>query len=233
MLRALLFDFNGVLVDDEPIHFELLARVLREEGLELGETEYQECYLGLDDRSCFTKALEAAGETATPDRLSRLVARKSAYYHVRVRMEGFPIYAGARELVEEAAAAGLMLGVVSGALRDEVEGALDQMGVRERFKCLVSADDVEAGKPDSEGYRRGLELLNSLPPLPERLLHPHEVLAIEDAPAGLEAARRLGLATLGVAHTRPGADLSAADHVVDTLADLRLDDLRRLYSQGT
>lgn len=232
MLRAILFDFNGVLVDDEPIHFELLRRVLREEGLDLDEHDYYDHYLGCNDRSCFEKALRVAGEEPTPDRISRLVARKGAYYLVRVRMQGFPVYPGAVELVRSAADRGLMLGVVSGALRDEVEGALSQLDLRASFKCLVTAEDVVAGKPDPEGFRRGLELLNALPPLPQRLLHPHEVLAIEDTPAGITAAQRLGLSTLGVAHTRDREHLAAADRVVPSLVDLDADQLIQLFAEA-
>ena len=231
VLRAILFDWNGVLVDDEPIHLELLERVLREEGLALPADEDCSAFLGTDDRTCFERALTAVGEDATPDRLSRLIARKSAYYLVRVRLQGFPIFAGAVELVEAAAERGLMLGVVSGALRDEVEGALQQMGVRQHFKCLVTAEDVARGKPDPEGFRRGLELLNSLPPLPARLLHPHEVLAVEDSVPGLEAARKCGLSTLAVAHSHPAETLvELADQVVEGLDAVDLETLSTQFA---
>ena len=157
------------------------------------------------------------------------MARKGAYYMMRVRIEGYPIFAGARELVEAASEAGLMLGVVSGALRAEVEGALTQLSLEDRFKALVTAEDVRRGKPDPEGFRRGLMLLNGTPPLPQRLLHPHEVLAIEDSPHGLEAARQTGLATLGVAHSHDLGQLELADRIVESLEDLDLPRLRELF----
>ena len=126
-----------------------------------------------------------------------------------------------------------MLGVVSGALRQEVEGALRQAGLAERFKVLVTAEDVAEGKPDPEGYRRALEALNSLPPLPERLLHPHEVLAVEDSPAGLAAAAAIGLVTLGVAQTYPPDALRDADQVAASVKGLTLDHLERLYAEAS
>lgn len=230
MLRAILFDFNGVLVDDEPLHLELFQRVLGEEGIELSVDDYRTRYLGHDDSSCFADLLARAGRPATPDRLSRLIARKSAYYHQRIRADGFPIFPGAAELIADAVDAELMLGVVSGALRDEVEGALDQIGVRAHFKCLVCAEDVDRGKPDPEGYRRGLEQLNALPPLPSRLVHPHEVLAIEDTPAGLQAAAAASLSTLAVAHTYPESELEPADQVVPSLGELDLRELQKLFA---
>jgi len=232
VLRAILFDFNGVLVDDEPIHLEMFQRVLAEEGVALTPEDYFRDYLGFDDRQCFAAVLEAAGETPTVPRLMRLIARKAAYYQERMHESGYPLFPGAAELVGGAAAAGLMLGVVSGALREEVDGALRQSGLASSFKVLVTAEDVAMGKPDPEGYRRALEALNVLPPLPERLVHPHEVLAVEDSPAGLAAAAGAGLLTLGVAHTYPQEHLAAADAVAASLDGLSLDGLERLLAEA-
>jgi len=231
MLRAVLFDFNGILVDDEPIHLELFQKVLAEEGIALSAADYYASYLGFDDRGCFSAVLAAAGEAATVPRLMRLSARKASYYQERIRREGYPFFPGAVELVREVSAAGRMLGVVSGALLEEVEGALRQAGVRERFKILVTAEDVAEGKPSPEGYLRALEALNSEPPLPERLLHPHEVLAIEDSQAGLAAAAELGLVTLGVAHTYPAEQLRLADAVAESLEGMTLVRLERLFAE--
>jgi beta-phosphoglucomutase len=231
VLRAVLFDFNGVLVDDEPIHLQMFQRVLTEEGISLSAEDYYPEYVGLDDRGCFAAVLAAAGEAATVPRLMRLVARKASYYQERMRRDGTPFFPGAVELVEALARRGTMLGVVSGALREEVEGALRQTGILERFKILVTAEDVGESKPDPEGYRRALEALNSLPPLPERLLHPHEVLAVEDSPAGLAAAAELGLATLGISHTVPAHRLSGADAVAENLRELTPERLERLFSE--
>jgi beta-phosphoglucomutase len=233
MLRAILFDFNGVLVDDEPIHLRLLQQVLGEEGIALSAEDYYREYLGLDDRGCFSALLARGGQEASPARLMRLIARKASYYQDLIRRQGYPFFAGATELVGAAAGRGLMLGVVSGALREEVEGALRQVGLRERFKVLVTAEDVAASKPDPEGYLRALEALNSEPPLPERLLHPHEVLALEDSEAGLRAAAEAGLVTLGVAHTYPASRLAPAHAVVEGLSDLGLGRLEELFAEAS
>lgn len=232
MLRAILFDFNGVLVDDEPVHLEMFQRVLAEEGISLTAEDYYRDYLGMDDRGCFAGVLQKAGEAATVPRLMRLIARKASYYQERMRERGYPFFPGAAELVSELAAAGRMLGIVSGALREEVEGALRQAGLRDRFKVLVTAEDVTEGKPDPDGYRKALDALNSEPPLPERLLHPHEVLAVEDSPAGLSAAADVGLSTLGVAHTYPAARLRMADAQADSLRGMTVERLDRLLAEA-
>ena len=107
MLRAILFDFNGILVDDEPIHFELFQKVLAEEEIALTSEDYYAKYLGFDDRGCFKAAFAAAGRALTPEALARLIERKSAYYQELVRQQGFPVYPGAAELVAAVADAGL------------------------------------------------------------------------------------------------------------------------------
>lgn len=226
MLRAILFDFNGVLVDDEPVHLELFQEIFRREGVEVSSADYYARLIGLDDRGCFRTVLEEAGQAAGPERLAELIARKSALYDRWVRERGFPFFPGAAELVADVAGE-LALGVVSGALRGEVEAALEELGVRRHFRSVVAAEDVAAAKPDPEGYRRGLELLNSRPPRPAPPIAPRETLAIEDTPAGLAAAAAAGLATLGVAQTCPAVELASADRVVESVSGL---DRRRLQS---
>jgi beta-phosphoglucomutase len=231
VLRAVLFDFNGILVDDEPVHLEMFQRVLAEEGITLTAEDYYRDYLGFDDRGCFAAVLQAAGEAATVPRLMRLIARKSSYYQDYIRRNGYPFFPGAVELVREVADSGRRLGVVSGALREEVEGALRQAGLLERVPIIVTAEDVTESKPDPESYRRALVALNSEPPLPERLIHPHEVVAIEDSPAGLSAAADAGLLTLGVAQTYSADKLTQADAVTEKLAGLSVDALERLLTE--
>jgi phosphoglycolate phosphatase/beta-phosphoglucomutase len=233
VLRALLLDFNGVLLDDEPLHLELLRRVLAEEGIALGADEARRRFLGRPDRACFAAALGAAGRDAAAHQVERLVARKASYYRDEVQRRGHSFFPGAIDLVRQAAAADLMLGIVSGALADEVDGALRQAGVRPLFKALVTGDDVAEGKPSPEGYRLGMQLLNATPPLPERLLHPHEVLAIEDSPPGIAAARAAGLVTLAVTHSWPAAELAAADVVAPGLDGVTLTRLQALYADAS
>ncbi len=96
---------------------------------------------------------------------------------------------------------------------------------------MVTAEDVTEGKPDPEGYLRALQELNSLPPLPERLFHPHEVLAIEDSPAGLSAAADVGLVTLGVAQTYSARQLSQADAVAEKLQGMTVERLEQLFAE--
>jgi len=148
------------------------------------------------------------------------VARKAAYYQAEIRAGGYPFAAGAAAAVNALAAAGLPLGVVSGALRAEVEGALRAAGLRERFAFVVTAEDVAHGKPDPEGYLRALALLRRGDAGGDRLVHPHEVVAVEDSPAGLAAAAAAGLATLAVIAGPLDGVRPAADAVVGSVAEI-------------
>lgn len=229
----MLLDFNGVLVDDEALHEELLRKVLGEEGIELSPGRYREVFAGRDDRGGLARVLAEEGVDASPADVMALVARKARGYQEVARRRGFSFFPGALELVEGAARQGLMLGLVSGALREEIVQALHQASLRQYFKALVTAEDVREGKPSPEAYLLAVDLLNAEPPLPERLLHPHEVLAVEDSPAGVEAARQAGLTTLAVASVYGDEDLAAADLRVRSLADIDPDRLQGLFGEAS
>ncbi|MEZ5332236.1 MAG: HAD family phosphatase [Thermoanaerobaculia bacterium] len=233
MLRAVLLDFNGILVDDEAIHEELLREVLAGEGIELPPERYREAFAGRDDRGGLMRVLGEEGVDASPADVMALVARKARGYQEVARRRGFSFFPGALELVEAAARQGLMLGLVSGALREEIVQALHQASLRQHFKVMVTAEDVREGKPAPEAYLLALDLLNAEPPLPERLLHPHEVLAVEDSPAGVEAAREAGLTTLAVASVYDDDELAAADLRVRSLAEIDPQRLQELFSEAS
>jgi len=232
VLRAVLFDFNGVLVDNVDVHSHLLAQVLNEEGLP-SEAAGGSSLRARSDREVLAAILEGAGKGSEPAAVNRLVARKAGYYQAHVRQHGYTFYPGALELVESAADQGLMLGIVCGALREEIVQALHQSGLRRYFKALVSAEDVRRGKPHPEIYQRALEELNNQPPLPERLLHPHEVLAVESSPMGLTAATGAGLVCLGVAHRFELCQLATASAAVHSLAEINPGRLQGLFAEAS
>ena len=219
MTTAVLFDFNGVLVDDEDVHFEAFRRVLAVPGVTIAHDVYRR-YLGYDDRGTIVALLAHYGRRADVDEddLARLVARKQASYaelageHPRL---GF----GARALVRALRDAGVPLAIVSGARRAEIDAVLDGSELGGCFTAVVAAEDVARGKPDPEGYRLALARLEAA--AGARLAG----VAIEDAPAGLQAARAAGLRCIGLATTCPAAELAGADEIVASLAAL---DVRRL-----
>lgn len=215
MLAGVVFDFDGVLVDTEPLHFEALREVLRSQGLDCAWEEYLSRYIGCDDRDAFREAYRAAGKTLSEQELARQVAHKADVFERLLREAAWRPYPGAVELVRELAGQ-VPLALCSGALRRDVAPILERVGLAGAFDVVVTADDVARSKPDPESYRKAHAGLVAA--YPGRALPPERVVAIEDTPFGIEAARRAGLLVLAVTHTHPAAALHGAWRVVDSLA---------------
>lgn len=224
MPRAIIFDFNGILADDEEVHFLMFQRVLGEEGILLAREKYYGEYLGYDDRGCFRAACLAAGRMLSDEDLADLIGRKSAYYTAHVAGHDV-LYPGAAEAVWRMSGR-YALAVVSGALRSEINDILGRAGLRSLFRVVVAAEDVSAGKPDPEGFVKALAELNGKETASP--IRPDECLVIEDSHAGIEAARRAGMPVLAIAHTYPAESLRDADDVIPSIADLTIEAVERL-----
>jgi beta-phosphoglucomutase len=226
---ATFFDFNGVLVNDEIVHFETFREVLAPLGVSLSEEAYLQRYLGFDDSGAFRAILEDAGRAPSLELVAQLIETKRPLYMKRAR-SSLPTFPGAAELVRRRAAAGPAL-VVSGALRDEVELGLELLGVRASIQHVVSAEDTPACKPDPQGYLLGVRWLAER----DQAGAAARGLVIEDSLAGVEAAKAAKLPCVAVAHTYSERELlqAGADAVTQTLAgidELWLSELyRRLY----
>ena len=210
---ATLFDFNGVLVDDESVHLAAFREVLAPLGVTFDDATYSERYLGFDDAGAFRAMLADAGRTVTESLVTELIEAKMPVYMARIA-GSLVIFAGAAEIVRRRAERGIV-GIVSGALRSEIEHCLGVMGVRELVAFIVSAEDTAACKPHPEGYLLGLAEL-------ARRGAPRTAVVIEDSIAGVEAARSAGLRCAAVTHSYPAERLRAAgaDVVAATLAEL-------------
>jgi HAD superfamily hydrolase (TIGR01509 family) len=217
MIRAVIFDFNGVIVDDEAIHYELLRRVLADSGVTITETEYAEEYLGYDDRGCLEVALGRAGQTFDRDRIDQLIARKAGLYEEWAERE-LRVFPGAAEVIR-----GLSvrwpLAVCSGALEQEIAFALEALGVSGEFEAIVAAEDTEACKPDPEGYLLALDALRASG---HEDLEAGHCLVIEDSLAGIRAGKHAGMWVVAVAHTYTEPELrsAGADAVAVSLAEI-------------
>jgi beta-phosphoglucomutase len=220
MIRAVIFDFNGVLVDDEHVHFELFREILAQEGIALSEEKYHAEYLGYDDRGCFEAALAEAGQDAGPQRIEALIARKAERY-ATVAENGLRFFPGVPDSLA-ALADRWPLAICSGALRPEIEFALNRLRVRERVAAIVSAEDTTRCKPDPQGYLLALDALRAQPGGRLADLKASECLVIEDSLAGVASAKAAGMWAIAVAHTYdPDALAEAgADVVIPGLVPL-------------
>ena len=222
MLKAIIFDFDGVLADTEPLHFRIFQQVLQEEGLPLSERDYYEKYVGFDDRGCFHAILSEHGRPAPPETIQQLVERKAAMMlgHITTTKVVYPgVVAFVKDVVNR-----YRLAIVSGALRHEIELILKAACMRDDFEHLTAAEDVQDGKPAPEGYLHALRSLNRRAPLLAS-----ECLVIEDTVFGIQAAHAAGMRCLAVATTYPPDRLGIADAVTTTLNDYALDSLARRF----
>jgi beta-phosphoglucomutase len=198
---ATLFDFDGVLVDSEPVHLAAFNDVLAPRGIALSEQEYLARYLSLDDAGVFREALARGGARPGEGEVAALVREKAPRFLARFA-DAFRVFPGAQALVERRAERG-PIAVVSGALRDEVEFALERMGVRRLFAFVVTAEDTAQSKPDPAPYRLAAARLAELG-------HTGAVVVLEDSVGGVASARGAGLRVVGVAHAYAPEALLAA-----------------------
>ncbi len=231
-LKAVLFDFNGVIVKDEAIHQQLIEEILLAENLRPSIQEYREICLGRSDLICISELLKRRGRIVTENYLTQIVTRKAQAYQLQLdKLEKLPIYPGLEDLIFKIRVAQLPMGVVSGALRCEVELVLNRIQLAQHFSVIVAGDDIKVSKPEPDGYLLAVERLNQQ--YPNLKAQAADCLAIEDTPAGIEAAKRAGMQVVGVANTYPFHMLQRqANWTVDYLHDLELDRVQQVYSQS-
>ena len=222
---ALILDFDGVIADSEPIHLACFQEVLRREtGIPLTHEQYMSTYIGYSDRDAFTAILRDNGLPIDRVRIESLSQAKSVLVREEISRSARAL-PGALETIEAAAARGLALAICSGALRGEVELALQVLGTAAHIAVIVAAEDVERSKPDPAGYRLTVERLAERN---RTKLDPRRCVAVEDSPAGIRAAKEAGLKVLGLTTSFPASEVAGADRVVSTLADVCLADLAAL-----
>jgi HAD superfamily hydrolase (TIGR01509 family) len=225
MLRVIIFDFNGIIVDDEPIHFELFQRVLAEEGIDLAEKDYYGHYLGFDDRGAFTAAYRDHRRRLDKLELDRLIERKAVYYQEMIQ-DKVRIFPGVQTLVATLART-FPVAVASGALRHEIETILSTAGLLKHFAVIISAEDVSQGKPEPEIFLKALARLNAKlengPPIAAA-----DCLVIEDSKEGIRGALRAGMKCLAVTNSHPAELLKEANAVVRSLEEVDLPFLQKL-----
>jgi beta-phosphoglucomutase len=227
-LQAIVFDFDGVIANSEPLHLVAFQQALSEDGLELSASEYYERYLGYDDVGMFVAFGRDRGLPLDGGRVAELVARKGDRMQHLLR-SGSVLFPGALEFIREAAAA-VPIAIASGALRHEIDDILAAAGVEDLFSTIVAAADTAESKPSPAPYRLAFEQLRQRT---GRALDPRRAVAIEDSRWGLESARGAGLRLVGVTSSYPAKELPGAELVVNGLGSLTLTALDELCARET
>lgn len=222
MLKAVIFDFNGVIINDEAIHRRLVDDLLLQENLRpmtLGE--YQQFALGRSDRAALRDLWVHRGRSISEDYLTKLIQRKAlAYRQTLQQIDPLPFYPGLQAFLEQLSLRPWERGLVTGAIASEVHYVLERGRLLPYFPIQVTGEDVAQSKPQPEVYLLALAQLQQHQPD----LLPRECLAIEDSLAGLEAAKRAGMQVLGLAHTYPYHFMHrGANWAVDSFREIDLD----------
>lgn len=219
MIKAILFDFNGVIIDDEPLQLKAYQQVLSGEGVDLTEADYYDS-LGMNDVTFIRAAFERTKRELSDEVFQRVLEKKIKAHREMIAGE-LPLFVGVVNFIKQARHH-FALGVVSMARSDEIIDALARAGVLEDFSVIVSAEEVENCKPHPECYNMGFRQLDELNTADGKFpFVREEILVIEDSPPGVRAAKAAGLKVLGVANTVTADKLrnAGADSVTKNLAD--------------
>ncbi|RKY23560.1 MAG: hypothetical protein DRP83_09050 [Planctomycetota bacterium] len=223
-MDALIFDFDGVIFDSEPVHIAGFEQVLEPFGVEFTREEYCQKYLGYDDYEVLELMGKDFGLAFSPQQVEEIVARKTRYLQENLAQATKPI-PGVAELISAAAAAGVPQAVCSGGLRAEIDTGLARLGVAEFFPVVLTAEDFTHGKPHPEGYIRAAELLAQHTGL---AINRPSCVAIEDSPTGLAAVRAAGMKALAITSTFPPTALSLAHRIEPDLTNVTIEMLEKL-----
>lgn len=203
---AIVFDFDGVLADSEPLHLASYQEVLSALGVTLTREDYYANFLGYSDQDVFRLIGARHGWTLDPGQIAALIAQKSRIFDEAVA-SGSMLYPGAAACVERLAKT-FPLGIASGALRHEIETVLTGAGLRHHIRFIVGSGDTVHSKPAPDPYLRAAEL-HGLPP--------SACVAIEDSRWGIQSAKAAGMKCVGITNTYPASELHAADRVIGSL----------------
>jgi HAD superfamily hydrolase (TIGR01509 family) len=228
-LKAVLFNFNGVIIKDGLIHIQLIDEILIQENLQPQRVKEREEFLGISHRAYLQNLLKNRGRVVTEAYMAQLLTRKAQAYVLELeKLEKLPLYSGIEDVIFQIRSRHLKMALVSDALSLEIEMVLTSTKLAEYFPVIVSGDDISSDKPNPEGYLLAVERLNQT--YPELNLEPDECLVIENTPAGIQAAKRAQMQVVGVANTYPFQMLHRqANWTIDYLIDLDLQRVQEVF----
>ena len=208
MIHAVVFDFDGVLADTEPLHLAATQEVFSHLGLELSAEEYYAEYVGYDDEGMFRHMATLRGWHLSDEQIAKLIVQKAEVFDEAIAHTDV-LYAGSRACVERLAQS-YPLGIASGALKHEIESILQRGGLRQHFRFIVASGDTPRSKPHPDPYLRAAEL-HGVPPA--------QCVVIEDSRWGIEAAKAAGMACVAITNTYDARHLTAADRVIGSIRE--------------
>ena len=226
MLRAVIFDFDGVISDSEILHFRAFNQMLAQYGIEITIKDYYKTYLGFNDVDCYKLLIHQGLLKIDEQQIGGLVEQKKQIFEKLAKTEGRMIE-GVRDFLTMLEDNDMPMAICSGALLTEVEMVLEEARLRHLFEVIVSAEHIKKGKPHPEGFLLTLQRLNENR---EEAITGNQCIVIEDSHWGLEAAKAAGMHTIAVTNSYDAEQLSLAEKIVARLSELGMNDLQQLCS---
>ncbi|MGD8499241.1 MAG: HAD family phosphatase [Phycisphaerales bacterium] len=224
MLRAVIFDFDGVITDSEILHLRAFNQVLAQFGVEISAKDYYQTYLGYTDVDCYKMLIDKGMLDIDERKIADLIEQKMQIFEGLAKTEGRTIE-GVRDFLRMLEQNSMPMAICSGSLLAEIELILEEARLRHFFAAIVSAEQVKKGKPHPDGFLLALQKLNEARQTP---IAPYECVAIEDSSWGLEAATAAGMHTIAVTNSYGAEELSLAEKIVCRLNELTIEDLQQL-----
>jgi beta-phosphoglucomutase len=224
VLKAVIFDFDGVIADSEPCHFVATNKVLEQFGIQIDRDDYYSSFLGFTDAQMFEEIGKRFETNFNNMPIETLIVQKGIVFEQIIR-HAEHLIKGIPQFIKMLKNGGLKIGIYSGASRDDIDLMLEGSDFADCFDVIVCADDVEKGKPDPEGYIKALSLINEKY---KSAIQPAQCIVIEDSQWGIAAAKKAGMKIIGVTNSYPANELEDADLIIDSVSDLKISDLERL-----
>ena len=224
MLRAVIFDFDGVITDSEILHLRAFNQSLAQYGIEITKNDYYTMYLGFNDTDCYKLLIEKGLLKMDEQQINAIMNQKKKIFEQLAKTEGRMIE-GVRDFLTMLEQNDIPMAICSGSLLTEVEMILDEARLRHLFEVVVSGEQVKKGKPDPEGFLLSLQRLNEKR---ENPITANQCIVIEDSHWGLEAAKAAGMHTIAVTNSYDAEQLGMAEKIIDRLSELTIDDLQQL-----
>ena len=227
MLKAIIFDFDGIIANTEPTHLEAFKRILNEKGIELTDTDYYEKYLAFDDKRLLRELLKKNCITFTESYVDKLIQKKHNLINelFTTHVELFPGVVEFLNRIRER----YILSIASGALKAEIEFILNKFNIADKFNNITSAEDVENCKPDPEVFKKSLATINDNT---EDIVHSSECVVIEDSIHGVEAAIAAKMRCIAITNSYCQEYLIKADLVVNGFDEINIEMLEDIFSQN-
>ena len=231
MLKAIIFDFNGVILNDEPLHFASMRDAVAALGIQLDEELYWSRYLPFDDATCLEKICADNAVQLSESERQAALARKISGYE-RLIQSQYPLFPGVPGFIRSSSSR-YPMAIASGARRAEILAALQATDLISHFRVIVGAEDFTLGKPNPESYLLALERLNASLNGSHENIRPSECLVIEDSVGGVQGSMAAGMVCLAVTNTYSAEKLAKAHRVVSSLHEVTLESLETLLQEAS